>query len=154
MIFVFPFLTYLSTIISSFSHVAAEWHYFVLFYGRVGESQGPARTKCLHLVRAGRRVLRRNGWVSPRSWPRQQIELGVGLRRTQRGQCVRVGLGSQTGFLCFPKPVENHYIFAFCRLWGKVLLVLWFFWLELHQCGEKGRVAVTCISVHITNTVS
>ena len=85
--------------------------------------------------------------MSSRSWPQAtETASGVGAR-------VVVG---PSDCLCFPKPVENHYIFAFCRLWGKVLLkkCCEFFWLELYQYGEKGRLAITCISGHITNTTS
>ena len=87
--------------------------------------------------------------------PATESESGVGLRRTQRGQCRRWGWGLQTDFLCFPK-LEITILFAFRRLWGKILLKKFcvFFWLELHPCGKKGRLAITCISGPITNTVS
>lgn len=35
--------------------------------------------------------------------PATESESGVGLRRTQRGQCRRVGLGSSSWFLRFSK---------------------------------------------------
>lgn len=95
--------------------------------------------------------------MSSWSWPQAtETESGVGLRLISGARVSGWWWGLQIGFLCFPKPVENHYIFAFCRLWGKVLLKKFceFFWLELHQYGEKGRLAITCISGHITNTTS
>ena len=52
--------------------------------------------------------------------PATESESGVGLRRTQRGQCRRWGWGLQTDFLCFPK-LEITILFAFRRLWGKIL---------------------------------
>ena len=78
--------------------------------------------KFKHLVCVGRRALRKNGWVSPWSWPRRQNPSRAWTSGTLSGASVSGwGWGLQTGFLCFPKLVENHvrrmYLWPERELW-------------------------------------
>lgn len=77
-----------------------------------------------------------------------------GLQADQRGQGG--GGAFRLVFYVFQSLLKITIYLLFVDFGVKVLLKKFceFFWLELHQYGEKGRLAITCISGHITNTTS